>query len=139
MRLVHEVTKQQTHRSTPKGLLPAAEIESLKPGTRSFAKPPLPSEFALMWDFFSVCQRDDQQRIAPAEEEAKKSAIRSMELWYAHTLTTVFLLNYRNERLGPDRQYDARGYDCHAGVSRSHTSHTTSLAHASLLSRLCCR
>ena len=42
-------------------------------------------------DYTALCQKDERGERSPEEMEAFRSALASMQIWYAHTLLTTFL------------------------------------------------
>jgi hypothetical protein len=77
---------------------------------------PLPKELAIFFDWCSLTQKDADGRRSADEQAAFSSALASMQLWYAHQLTTVFLM-----REGCDdpsgTSYEARGVRAHTRPS----------------------
>jgi len=53
---------------------------------------PLPSEFGVFFDWMSLCQKDAEGHRSQEEQLAFDEALKRMQLWYAHALTTVYLL-----------------------------------------------
>jgi len=52
----------------------------------------LPSEVAVFYDYCSLCQKDEAGYRSPQEEAAFRRALATMQIWYAHLGTTVFLM-----------------------------------------------
>lgn len=50
------------------------------------------SNFAVFYDWCSLCQRDESGMRTEAEEACFRRALLSMQLWYAHKLTLVYML-----------------------------------------------
>lgn len=67
-----------------------------------------PVEVALFIDWCSLFQKDASGERTAVEHEAFREALGSMELWYAHQLTSCFLLRGSGE--GTSRGYDQRGW-----------------------------
>ena len=52
----------------------------------------LPKQLAIFFDFASLCQKDSTGQRTPDEDAAFGAALDCMQIWYAHTATTVFLM-----------------------------------------------
>ena len=52
----------------------------------------LPSEVAVFYDYCSLCQKDEAGNRTPEEEACFHRALATMQVWYAHLGTTVFLM-----------------------------------------------
>ena len=63
----------------------------------------MPTDFALFWDFGSLFQAPR----TPEQQRCFQAALNNMSMWYAHSLTTVFLLP-SDERCASPRA--ARGW-----------------------------
>ncbi|KAL1512428.1 hypothetical protein AB1Y20_005683 [Prymnesium parvum] len=85
---------------------------------------PLPSEVGVFLDWCSLCQQGKGGSRSEAEEEAFRGARESMELWYAHPLTTVLKLSEVRSS-GHSTPYAERGwptFESHAATLAKRSS-----------------
>jgi hypothetical protein len=70
----------------------------------------LPDELAIFWDWASLCQKGPGGAERPPPEQAAfDSALRRMQLWYAHQQTTVVMITV--QRAGSEAlPYHSRGW-----------------------------
>ena len=74
---------------------------------------PLPTELAIFLDWCSLPQKGADGMRTAEEQAAFSAALGSMQLWYAHQLTTVFLMTNAGAEEEPgsgSASYDDRGW-----------------------------
>ncbi|KAL1503443.1 hypothetical protein AB1Y20_011931 [Prymnesium parvum] len=86
---------------------------------RRHRRKPLPRELGVFLDWCSLCQTDERGKRTEVEERAFRGALASMELWFAHPLTSVVKVSelpYKR-RLGDSfKPYAERGWPAFEGV-----------------------
>jgi len=82
------------------------------------------TEMGVFWDWASIYQKDPelfdksaedggekyQASRSKEEEEAFNGALKTMDLWYAHQGTTVYMLTKKTEGMQRPQGYDERGW-----------------------------
>ena len=90
---------------------------------------PLPSELGVFVDWCSLCQKGKDGKRTDSEERAFRGALGSMEMWYAHPLTTVVKVSeVRVEKRHREfKNYTERGwptFESHVAVLAKRSSPT---------------
>ena len=94
------------------------EIYRLKAAEHGYILNPyknFPDELGIFFDFASLYQHPEGGRRTEEEDRLFKSALGSLEVWYAHESTTVFLLT----GTGVDKGYFERGWPTYESMVAS--------------------
>ncbi|KAL1520434.1 hypothetical protein AB1Y20_022017 [Prymnesium parvum] len=110
--------------ATLRALCARLALERDEANARRRGGAPLPSEVGVFLDWCSLCQQGKGGSRSEAEEEAFRGARESMELWYAHPLTTVLKLSEVRSS-GHSTPYAERGwptFESHAATLAKRSS-----------------